>query len=52
MDRGTWRATVHGVTKESDRTQGLNKNKLIIALEGIVIIIANTTLFVTYKGLF
>ena len=24
MDRGAWRATVHGVTKESDRTQQLN----------------------------
>ena len=27
MDRGAWRATVHGVTKESDKTQRLN-NKL------------------------
>ena len=24
MDRGAWRATVHGVTKESDTTEGLN----------------------------
>ena len=26
MDRGAWRATVHGVTKESDKTEPLNKN--------------------------
>ena len=26
MDRGTWWATVHGVTKESDTTQQLNHN--------------------------
>ena len=25
MDRGTWRATVHGGHKESDRTERLNK---------------------------
>ena len=24
MDRGAWWATVHGVTKESDRTEQLN----------------------------
>ena len=24
MDRGAWWATVHGVRKESDRTEGLN----------------------------
>ena len=24
MDRGTWWATVHGVVKESDMTEGLN----------------------------
>ena len=27
MDRGAWRATVHGVAKELDRTQQLNSNK-------------------------
>ena len=27
MDRGAWRATVHGVTK--DRTQQLNNNNLV-----------------------
>ena len=27
MDRGALQATVHGVTKESDRTQRLNNNK-------------------------
>ena len=27
MDRGTWWATVHGVTKESDTIQQLNDNK-------------------------
>ena len=26
-DRGAWWATVHGVTKESDRTEQLNKQK-------------------------
>ena len=26
IDRGAWRATVHGVTKESDTTQWLNSN--------------------------
>ena len=25
MDRGTWHATVHGVTKESDITEGLKQ---------------------------
>ena len=24
MDRGAWQATVHGVTRESDTTQGLS----------------------------
>ena len=28
MDRGAWRATVHGVTKESDTSEQLNNNKL------------------------
>ena len=27
MNRGTWRATVHGVSKESDMTLLLNKSK-------------------------
>ena len=27
MDRGAWRATVHGVTKVSDMTEQLNKKK-------------------------
>ena len=26
MDRGTWRATVHGVTKELNMTESLNNN--------------------------
>ena len=26
MDRGAWRATVHGVTKELDMTEQLNNN--------------------------
>ena len=26
MDRGTWQATIHGVTKESDMTERLNSN--------------------------
>ena len=28
MDRGAWRATVDGVTKESDTSEQLNNNKL------------------------
>ena len=28
MDRGAWQATVHGVTKESDTTEQLNKNNV------------------------
>ena len=27
LDRGAWKATVHGVAKESDKTQRLNNNK-------------------------
>ena len=27
MDRGAWRAIVHGVTKESDMTEQLSENK-------------------------
>ena len=27
MDRGAWQATVHGITKESDTTEQLNKQK-------------------------
>ena len=27
MDRGAWRAIVHGVTKESDMTEQLSNNK-------------------------
>ena len=27
MDRRAWRATVHGVTKGSDMTEGLNNNR-------------------------
>ena len=27
MDRGAWRATVHGVTKELDTTEQLSNNK-------------------------
>ena len=28
MDRGAWQATVHGVIKELDMTQRLNKNNV------------------------
>ena len=27
MDRGGWQATVHGVTKEVDKTERLNNNR-------------------------
>ena len=30
MDRGAWRATVHGVTRESDTTWQLNSNKNLV----------------------
>ena len=30
MDRGAWRATVHGVPKELDTTQQLNNNNQIL----------------------
>ena len=33
MDRGTWRATVHGVAKESDTTERLNKSQTLGHLE-------------------
>ena len=36
MDRGAWRATVHGVTKKSETTQQLNNNKLEITCNIIV----------------
>ena len=32
MDRGAWRATVHGVTKESDKTEWVNNNNQCLAL--------------------
>ena len=31
MDRGAWRAIVHGVAKESDTTEWLNKNKALLS---------------------
>ena len=36
-DRGAWWATVHGVTKESDATQGLNNNKTRLIQWSLVI---------------
>ena len=33
MDRGAWWATVHGITKESDMTQQLNKNKQLLLID-------------------
>ena len=30
MDRGAWRATVHGGHKESDTTQQLNNNSYVV----------------------
>ena len=30
MDRGAWQALVHGVTKESDMTEQLNKQHIIL----------------------
>ena len=32
MGRGAWRATVHGVTKESDTTEQLSKRIVMITL--------------------
>ena len=34
MDRGSWWATVHGVTKEADMTQQLNSNNNVRMLTG------------------
>ena len=32
MDRGAWQATVHGVAKELDTTEGLNNNGNVIII--------------------
>ena len=32
MDRGAWRATVYGVTKESDTTESLTLNTVFLLL--------------------
>ena len=32
MNRGAWRATVHGVAKESDMTKQLNNNMITIII--------------------
>ena len=32
MDRGAWRARVHGVAKELDTTERLNNNVIIITI--------------------
>ena len=32
MDRGAWRARVHGVAKELDTTEQLNNNVIIITI--------------------
>ena len=32
MDRGAWWTVVHGVTKESDTTEGLNNNNMNIII--------------------
>ena len=32
LDRGAWQTTIHGATKESDTTQGLNNNKGLLHL--------------------
>ena len=37
MDREAWRATVHGVTEESDATPGLNNNKTRLIQWSLVI---------------
>ena len=36
MDRGTWGATVHGVTKELDTTYQLNNNCLLCILSTVL----------------
>ena len=40
MDRGAWRATVHGVAKELDTTEQLNNNN-IIELQVYYVVIHN-----------
>ena len=37
MDRGAWWATVHGVTKELDRTEQLNNNNILKNRGGIIV---------------
>ena len=37
MDIGAWRATVHGVTKESDTTEQLNGTELTIVSPGVLV---------------
>ena len=32
MDKGAWQATVHGVAKELDTTEGLNNNGNVIII--------------------
>ena len=36
MDRGTWWASVHGVTKESDTTEGLTLSLSLFILSDLV----------------
>ena len=38
MDRGAWQATVHGVTKEPDRTEQLNMFNNILKNRGGIIV--------------
>ena len=38
MDGGAWRATVQGVTEESDTTERLNNGELLVAvLDGVLL---------------
>ena len=51
MDRGAWRATVHGVTQESDTTYPLNNSMLLVLCSLAENVILKTSYTLSLKGL-
>ena len=43
MDRRAWRATVHGVTKQSDMTEQLNNNSKTLKFKALILSLDNPT---------